>query len=76
MDKNELKLEVKLTFDEPISPRHRDEIVENVLNSLLHTAHTAGIVPDDCETFTSTITVSNPESGAFLGRDLMTGELI
>ena len=71
-----ITLTVELTFSGELTKRQADDVVENVLNSLIHTTNTAGLVPDDAEEHTETITVTNPESGAFLGRNLNTGELI
>lgn len=68
--------QVRITFDGELTERQKDDIVENILNSLLHTVNTAGLVPDDSGATTDTIVVSRMGSGASLGRDVNTGELI
>jgi len=73
---NEVTLTVKLTFSGELTPRQADDIVGSVLLSLTHTANTSGLVPDDAEECTETITVEREESGASLSRNLYTGELI
>jgi len=72
----EATYQVKLTFSSNLTERQKDDIVETLLNTLIHQANTGGIVPDDAEGWTETISVSREDSGAFLGRNLMTGELI
>ena len=72
----EEKYTVNLHFSGKLNGRQKDEIVERILNALIHESKTNGIVPDDAEEFTTAIIVSREDSEAFLGRDLITGELI
>jgi hypothetical protein len=72
----EAKYNVELHFSGKLTNTQKDEIVERILNTLLHESNTNGIVPDDAEEFTTAIIVSREDSEAFLGRDIMSGELI
>lgn len=70
------KYKVELQFSGELTNAQKDEIVERILNTLIHESKTNGIVPDDAEEFTTAIIVSREDSEAFLGRDLISGELI
>jgi len=50
----ELEFEDKISGDDEIK-----EIMQNILESLKHCCDTAGLAPEDSETFTTKITVSN-----------------
>ena len=70
------KYKVELQFSGELTNAQKDEIVERILNTLVHESNTNGIVPDDAEEFTTAIIVSREDSEAFLGRDIMSSELI
>jgi hypothetical protein len=67
---------VKLNFSGKLTDKQKDEIVERILNSLIHDSKIVGIVPDDAKEFTTAIIVSREETKVSLGRDLMSGKLI
>ena len=54
---NKQTLIVELEFSGDLTQAQHDQIVENVLDSLVHTVNTAGLVPDDAEETTDRIIV-------------------
>jgi hypothetical protein len=56
-------LEIHLEFSGTLTESQHAQIVQNVLDSLIHTVDTAGLVPDDAEQYTEIIKVSDPNSG-------------
>lgn len=65
------KYSVEFNFSGKLTDNQKDEIVERVLNALVHEANTAGIVPDDAEEYTTAIIVSREENNISLGKDLI-----
>ena len=60
--KRRFNIVINLEFADPIiSWEHKNQILQNVMDSLVHTANTVGIVPDECETHTKNITIVGQE---------------
>lgn len=56
-------LEIQLEFSGTLTESQHEQIVRNVLDSLIHTVNTAGLVPDDAEQYTENISVLDVDSG-------------
>lgn len=54
---------VTLSFSSDMDDKQKDAIVQNILDSLVHTVDTAGLVPDDAEGHTTKITVKREATG-------------
>jgi hypothetical protein len=52
-----VKLEVTLEFSGHMPFNHRQQVITNVFNALIHEIDTVGIVPDHCEEYTKVVTV-------------------
>lgn len=63
MDSKNLTLIVDLTFSDNLNEQNKAELVDNVLNALVHEADTRGLAPDEAIAYTKEITVTNPETG-------------
>lgn len=48
-----------------------DELTSNVLDALVHAADHQGIAPENSDTFTRKITVSNSATGSEFSKDLL-----
>lgn len=56
--KRRFNIIINLEFADPITSwEHKNKVLKNVMDSLIHTVDTAGIVPDECETYTKRIHV-------------------
>lgn len=71
MNSNQMNLTVKLTFSNELTDVEKTKIVNTILNSLKFTADHEGLVPDNVEGYTETITVTNVENGKTLIYDYL-----
>lgn len=68
--------EVELTFSGKLNAKQKNAIVKNIFNALINECNTRGIVPDDAEHFTETISVIRKESNWSITGDVIDGEKI
>jgi hypothetical protein len=50
---------ILLQFSGDLSEDQLEKVVQNVLDGLVHTVNTAGLIPDDAEHYTKKITVKD-----------------
>lgn len=56
---NEVILQVKLIFADPVDKKHWQGIAGNLADAIVHQVNTAyGIAPDEAETFTTNLQIS------------------
>lgn len=67
---------VRLVFSSDLCDEEKNAIVKNILDSLIHTANTAGLVPDNAGGFTEMIGVTRPATGVTLAYDLLSNNEI
>ena len=62
-------LEVRLTCSGTLTENQHAQIVQNVLDRLIHAVDTIGLVPDEAEQYTETISVMDLDSGVIREKD-------
>ena len=59
-----ISLNVTLDFADNMSAKFVPELVSNIASNLRADAHDVGLVPDDCETYTTRISVQHGKDNA------------
>ena len=62
-----------LRFSDPITQKQKTQIMRNILDGLHNEIGTKGIVPDDAEAYTESVTLIHGGTGEQLHLDIPTG---